>query len=83
MAWGALGAPRLHRTIATGEVISKEAAGEYALDTFDREWHPTIRDGLAFQRGEPGRSREPRWQRVAATGAFVAEVVRAANALDS
>ena len=29
-AWGVLGAPRLHCTIATGEVISKEAAGEYA-----------------------------------------------------
>jgi hypothetical protein len=29
-----LGPPRLHHTIATGEVISKEAAGEYALDVF-------------------------------------------------
>jgi hypothetical protein len=34
-AWGVLGAPRLHHTIATGDVISKEAAGEYALDVFD------------------------------------------------
>ena len=29
-----LGAPRLHATLATGEVISKTAAGAYAADRF-------------------------------------------------
>lgn len=35
-----LGPPRMHRTIATGEVISKEVAGEYALDIVASRWHP-------------------------------------------
>ncbi|WP_206185020.1 aminoglycoside adenylyltransferase domain-containing protein [Thermoactinospora rubra] len=54
-AWGMLGAPRLHHTIATGEIASKEAAGEYALDVFDRRWHPLVRQALAYWRGEPAR----------------------------
>jgi hypothetical protein len=53
-AWGVLGPPRLHHTIATGDVISKEAAGEYALDVFGGEWHPIIREGLGYWRGRPG-----------------------------
>src|SRR5262245_45505061 len=28
--WGVLGAPRLHRTVLEGDIVSKEAAGEYA-----------------------------------------------------
>jgi hypothetical protein len=52
-AWGALGAPRLHCTIATGEVVSKEAAGEYALATFDAEWHPIVNEALAYWREQP------------------------------
>lgn len=81
VSWGTLGASRLHHTIETGEIISKTAAGEYALETFDREWHPIIREGLAFQRCEPTRSHESRSQRVARAGAFVLEVVHSANAL--
>ena len=53
VAWGVLGAPRLHCTIATGEVVSKIAAGEYALDVFDARWHPIISEGLAYRRGDP------------------------------
>ncbi|GAB3423923.1 DUF4111 domain-containing protein [Flindersiella endophytica] len=52
-AWGVLGAPRLHCTIATGEVVSKEAAGEYALEMFEPRWHPIVRDGLSYLRDEP------------------------------
>lgn len=52
-AWGVLGPPRLHHTIATGEVVSKEQAGAYALDTFDRTWHPLVREALAYWRCEP------------------------------
>ena len=81
-AWGVLGAPRLHRTIATGEVVSKEAAGELAVDTFDAAWHPIIREALAYWRGQPagaafpdGRSRTRR------TAEFVLEVVRSAHDL--
>jgi hypothetical protein len=56
-AGGVLGPPRLHYTIATGEIVSKEAAGHYALATFERRWHALIEDALAFWRGEPGYAR--------------------------
>ncbi|TMR08509.1 DUF4111 domain-containing protein [Nonomuraea turkmeniaca] len=46
-----LAPPRLHHTIVTGEVISKEAAAEYALDTFETRWHPLIRLALARRIG--------------------------------
>ncbi|MDQ3106330.1 MAG: nucleotidyltransferase domain-containing protein [Actinomycetota bacterium] len=75
-AWGVLGAPRLHHTIATGEVISKEAAGEYALATFDQRWHPVIEEGLGYWREETERPLERRWDD---TAAFVLEVVRSAG----
>jgi hypothetical protein len=48
-----LSPPRLHHTIATGEVISKEAAAAYALDTFEARWHPLIRLALAQRLGGP------------------------------
>jgi hypothetical protein len=43
---------RLHHTIVTGEVISKEAAAQYALDTFEARWHPLIRLALARRLGQ-------------------------------
>ena len=52
-AWGAMGPARLHRTITTGEVISKEAAAVYARDTFGPEHHPVIDEALAYWRQEP------------------------------
>ncbi|HSS10310.1 MAG TPA: aminoglycoside adenylyltransferase domain-containing protein [Acidimicrobiales bacterium] len=82
LPWGVLGAPRLHYTIATGEIVSKELAGEYALDTFDRAWHPLIRDALAYWREPsakgaftcaPGQLRT--------SGEFVAMVVESGNRL--
>lgn len=83
-AWATLGAPRLHRTIATGEIISKEAAGEYALEVFDRRWHPLIREGLAYWRrqrlpNQPWPLPDP--ARARATGEFVFEVIDAAGAI--
>lgn len=80
-AWGVLGAPRLHRTITTGEVVSKEAAGEHALEAFDERWHPIVREGLAYWRGRPSPSpgvggRSTRWSE---TGEFVLEVVRSSG----
>ncbi|MEU0883779.1 aminoglycoside adenylyltransferase domain-containing protein [Lentzea sp. NPDC005914] len=49
-----LGPPRLHHTVVTGEVISKEAAGEYALDTFGGRWELLIRTALAHRAGKTG-----------------------------
>jgi hypothetical protein len=51
LAWGPLGAPRLHATIRTGGVLTKEQAGEYALDVFDPEWRPVVQRALAYWRG--------------------------------
>jgi hypothetical protein len=81
-SWGALGAPRLHCTVATGEVISKEAAGEYALDTFDEQWHPIIREALAYWRGQPAIAAFPTARsRTRQAAHFVQEVVTAAHTL--
>lgn len=48
-----LGSPRLHHTVITGEVISKEAAGEYALDVFGGRWEPLLRAALDYRWGRP------------------------------
>ena len=82
VAWGALGAPRLHHTIATGEAVSKEAAGELALDVFPARWHPLIRHALAYRRGEPVRLpvREVD-ARLRETAAFVLAVIESAHEL--
>jgi hypothetical protein len=79
-AWGVLGAPRLHHTIATGEIISKEAAGEYAMEAFDRHWRPIIDEGLRYWRGEPPNPAfaDPA-VRSRRTAEFVLEVVRSAK----
>jgi hypothetical protein len=75
-AWGVLGPPRLHHTITTGDVVAKEDAGAYALDTFDRPWHPLIRQAVAYRLGEPGdgalAGHEARRRQ---TGRFALEVV--------
>lgn len=48
VGWCTLGVPRLHYSIATGQVIGKKTAGEYALDTFGSEWHPIIDIGIRW-----------------------------------
>ena len=45
--WGILGVARPHATIRTGEMISKTAAGKYALDVFPSRWSAVIREALA------------------------------------
>lgn len=82
VAWATLGPPRLHRTIAHGDVISKEAAGNYALDVFDVGWHPLIRQGLAYRRGDTSRPAVPVSRDTVRDAArFVLEVIRSAQAL--
>lgn len=82
VAWGALGAPRLHHTIATGDVVSKEAAGEYALDVFPTHWHPLVRHALAYRRGEPARlAVRDVDARLRETAAFVVAVIESAREL--
>lgn len=55
-AWGVLGVSRLRYTLDTGEITSKESAGEYALQVFGPEWRPVIEDALAWWRGDPSPS---------------------------
>lgn len=64
VAWGVLGAPRLHCTIATGQVIGKLSAARYAVDgigrshmSLSRRWRRRRRGWLRCGRG--GASRQP------------------------
>jgi len=81
-AWVALGPVRLHHTIATGGIVTKEGAADYALDVFDSTWHPNVREAVRFHRGG---KRDPAFAklrvRVAAAGEFALHVIDAANAL--
>jgi hypothetical protein len=81
IASGVLGAPRLHCTVLTGDIISKEQAGEYALATFGQRWRPIIEEALAYWRGEltlgPFRLAHRRRREAAR---FVLEVVESAAA---
>jgi hypothetical protein len=75
VAWGVLGAPRLHATLATGEIFSKEQAGGYAMDVFP-VWRPLIRETLAYWRSEPESARyRSRIRRRREAADFVAAVV--------
>jgi predicted nucleotidyltransferase len=82
-AAGVLGAPRLHYTIATGEIATKEDAAEHALEVFDPRWRPLIEDALAWWRLEP--SRPPYRRHPAKRGHdaadFVSHVIDVGNAL--
>jgi hypothetical protein len=52
--WVVTGVSRIHHTIATGEIISKEAAARYALATFPSRWHRVAGEALRIRRAEPG-----------------------------
>jgi len=49
--WGVLGVARPHATIRTGKMISKTAAGAYALDVFPSRWSAIVREAVAGRRG--------------------------------
>jgi hypothetical protein len=58
--WGILGVPRLHATIRNGDILSKSAAGSYALKTFPSRWKLIIQDALNHRNGvEAVRYRNP------------------------
>ena len=50
--WGILGVTRLHATITSGDILSKSAAGHYALLNFPAQWTPIIETALAIRNGE-------------------------------
>jgi hypothetical protein len=80
-SWVTLGTARMHHTIATGEIIGKDAAGENALATFDARWHPIIREGLAARQGGRRTGAFTRSGMVRQAGAFGLHVVDRAEAL--
>jgi hypothetical protein len=55
-AWSVLGVSRLHYTLATGDITSKEGAGVYALRAFPRRWRRIVEECLRIRRGGEGRS---------------------------
>lgn len=75
--WAVLGVPRLHCTIATGQIVSKVAAGEYARRTFDPRWHRLVDFALAHRAGTPTGSAPP----PDLVADFVDHVVDSAHAL--
>lgn len=79
--WGVLGAPRLHRTVLKGDIISKEEAGEYAMAAFGDRWRPMIEEALAYWRREltAGPFR-PAGRRRKEAARFVLEVVESVSA---
>jgi len=48
--WGVLGVPRLHYTLATGEVTTKEEAARYAARTFGPAWHDILDEALRLRK---------------------------------
>ncbi|MCK2220262.1 nucleotidyltransferase domain-containing protein [Actinomadura sp. ATCC 31491] len=77
-----LSPPRLHRTVATGEVVSKEEGVAYALDVFGGRWHPLLRLALARRLGSPAPAGAPAPAEVPRlAGAFIHEVVTDAGRL--
>ena len=55
-AWGVLGVSRLHFTLATGGITSKDGAGVYALDAFGARWHRLLNECLRIRRASSRRS---------------------------
>jgi hypothetical protein len=53
--WIVLGISRLHYTLATGEICSKEAAGRYAIETFPEQWHRVLNESLRIRRADRAR----------------------------
>ncbi|MGC9268675.1 aminoglycoside adenylyltransferase domain-containing protein [Acidiphilium sp.] len=52
LAWGVLGMLRIACTLATGRIVSKTAAGRWALGVYPPKWRNVIEEALAVRRGE-------------------------------
>lgn len=54
--WCVLGVSRLHYTLATGQITSKDGGGVHAQAAFDAEWQPVISESLRIRRAGKRRS---------------------------
>lgn len=50
--WAVTGVSRLHYTLATGDICSKEDAGHHALATFPERWHRVVHEALRIRRAD-------------------------------
>lgn len=57
--WVVLGICRLHYTLATGKIGSKEEAGCYGLRTFPERWHRALNEALRIRRADRARPDVP------------------------
>lgn len=57
--WCVLGVSRIHYTLATAAITSKEGAGIHALAAFPDRWRRVIEEALRIRRGARGRSSYP------------------------
>ncbi|GII05448.1 aminoglycoside adenylyltransferase domain-containing protein [Planobispora takensis] len=55
VVWVVTGVSRLHYTLATGDITSKEGAGRHALETFPARWHRVIDEALRIRRADRAR----------------------------
>jgi hypothetical protein len=56
VVWGVLGVVRPHATLRTGDMISKTAAGAYALEAFPSRWSAIVREAIAGRVGDDSSS---------------------------
>jgi hypothetical protein len=54
--WIVLGLCRLHYTLATGKIASKDQAGCYGLSAFPEEWHRVLHEALRIRRADRARA---------------------------
>jgi len=73
--WGILGVARPHATIRTGEMLSKTAAGAYALDMFPSRWSAIVREAVAGRSGSDRSSYRNVFARRRDTLAFMEYVI--------
>ncbi|WGP06101.1 hypothetical protein QFE97_18590 [Bacillus subtilis] len=78
--WCVLGPARMHRTLATGEIIGKEAAGRHGLDAFPQH-APITEVALAKVRGARIPSAPSRAQWRALTASAMEDMIEDALAL--
>ncbi len=79
--WGVLGVTRLHATLATGEIVSKRGAGEYALEAFSGEWRRIVEEAIRIRERRPGGHYRSRLKRRRDMRAYMAMVITDALAL--
>ena len=53
--WVVLGVCRLHYTLTTGAITSKDAAGRYGLTVFAPRWHRVLNESLRIRRRDRAR----------------------------